>query len=162
MRGQSARSRLGPVVGRGLVIVLLCSVALVPEAMRFISSRTAQTGGGDTQPAAATGPHFAIRGHVKGLYPGARKSVILKIENPNPYPIKVGSLRIIVGRPDRAGCSARALRPKEGIRLGLLVPKKSRAFASYPIKLRRAAKNKCQGARWPLVFRGRAVRRSSS
>ncbi len=158
MQPRRTRSRLAALAARGLLVVLLCSIALAPQALRFISDGRAARESGRAGVAATTGARFHVRGHVWGLYPGAHKSVQIQVTNPNPYPIRVRSLTATVGRSDRNGCIASALRPNKEIRLKLLVPKKSRAFATYPIKLHQAASNKCQGARWPLVFHGRAVR----
>lgn len=148
---------MATAVTRWLIAVVMLAVLLLPAAMQMSATRNNTLRGG-IRPAASSEPQFTVRGSVRGLYPGKRKSVTLKVKNPQPYRIKVKMLRVTVGRSNKPGCKRRWIRPRSEVRIKLLVPGRARAFVSYPIRMLRRAPNACQGARWKLKYEGEAVR----
>jgi hypothetical protein len=149
--------RIATAVTRWLIAVVMLALMLTPAAMQMMATR-GNVLRGDMKAAASSKPKLKIRGSVRGLYPGARKSLILKVKNRQRYPLRVKSLKVKVGRSNKRGCARRWIRPKRRVRVSLLVPARTRAFVSYPIKMRRRAPNACQGARWKLRFKGKGVR----
>lgn len=101
---------------------------------------------------------FGIKGRVRGLYPGARKPLTVRLRNPHSFPIEVLSVRVKVSRSDHQGCGRRWIRPRRAVTVSLLVPPKSKAFASYPVRMRKAAPEACKGATWKLHFSGKGAR----
>jgi len=101
---------------------------------------------------------FGIKGRVRGLHPGARKPLTVRLRNPHRFPIEVRSLRVKVRRSDHAGCGRRWVRPKRAASVSVLVPPKSKAFVSYPVRMREAAPEACCGATWRLRFTCRGAR----
>ena len=101
---------------------------------------------------------FGIKGRVRGLYPGARKPLRVRLINHHRFPIKVRSVRIRVLKGNHVGCGRRWIRPKRVINISVKVPGKSRAFASYPVRMRKAAPQACSGAKWKLRFSGTGKR----
>ncbi|MGH2786323.1 MAG: hypothetical protein ACRDJV_00250 [Actinomycetota bacterium] len=152
-----ATQRLRAGITRWLIAVVLLALLLVPAAMQMNATRDNALHGGFRTTASAK-PRFAVRGSVKGLYPGKRKPMKLKIKNLQRYPIKVKNLKVKVGRSTKRGCSKRWIRPKRQMRISLKVPARARAFVSYPVRMPKKAPNACQGARWKLKYKGKAVR----
>jgi hypothetical protein len=148
--------RIATAITRWLIAVVMLALLLAPAAMQMMASRDNALRG--LRPAASSKPKFTVRGSVKGLYPGVRKPLKLKVKNPQRYPIKVKSLQIKVGRSNKRGCKPRWIKPKKKVRTSLLIPARARAFASYPVTMPKKAPNACQGARWKLKFKGKAVR----
>jgi hypothetical protein len=101
---------------------------------------------------------FGIKGRVRGLYPGARKRLRARLNNPNNFAIRVRSLRVEVLSSNHAGCVRRAIRPKRSITLSVRVPPKGRFLVFYPVRMRRTAPEACSGATWRLRFTGRGAR----
>ena len=99
---------------------------------------------------------FRVRGHVTGLYPGARKRMRVTIRNPFLYAIEVTSLTAEADDPV-AGCSGSLIRvrPYNG---AVWVDARRLAVVHVRIRLLPAAPDACQGARFPLAFSARAVR----
>ena len=99
---------------------------------------------------------FTIRGHVGGLYPGARKRLTIVVRNRTARPLQVRSIRTRV-RAARRSCRARNVRvsPYRG-RL-LLRPHQWRRV-SVRIRMLRSAPQTCQRAVFPLEFHGTATR----
>jgi hypothetical protein len=149
--------RIATAITRSLIAVVMLALVLLPTAMQMMATRNNVLRGG-LKPTATSKPQFKVRGSVRGLYPGKRKLLTLKVQNPQRYSIKVKTLTVKVGRSNKAGCKPRWIRPKRRVRISLLVPALARAFVSYPLKMLKRAPNACQGARWKLKFRGEAVR----
>jgi hypothetical protein len=99
---------------------------------------------------------FTMRGHVSGLYPGARKRLSIVVRNRSRRALRVRSISTRV-RPARRGCGARNVRVarfRGRLRVG---PHRSRRV-SVAIRMLRSAPQACQKATFRLQFRGRAVR----
>jgi hypothetical protein len=99
---------------------------------------------------------FRVSGSVSGLYPGAKRSLVVTVKNPFRRRLRLVSLRA-TARPARRGCSGwnvevrpfagrRTIRPRGSARVRLLA------------RMPASVAEECKGARFPLVFRGRAVR----
>jgi len=101
---------------------------------------------------------FGIKGRVRGLYPGARRQLTVRFRNPHNFPIEVLSVRVKVSHSDHQGCGRRWVRPRRAVTISVLVPAKSKASASYPVRMRRAAPEACDGATWKLQFSGKGAR----
>ncbi len=134
--------RLAPVA-----VVLLLTVAVGAVA----AVRPHQRG-----PAAKQAPSFRIQGAVRGLYPGAQRTLRLTVRNRAPFAIGVSSIAARVRGTRR--CPARYLGVKP-FRGHLLVPARGTRTVGVTAELRKGAPNSCQSARLHLTFRGRAVRR---
>ena len=124
------------------------------RAMEFAKSRNS----GKISTGQAGEVPFGIRGRVRGLYPGARKPLTVRLRNPHRFPIEVRSLGVKVRRSDHAGCGHRWVRPKRAVTISVLVPPRSKAFVSYPVRMRKAAPEVCNGATWRLRFIGKGAR----
>jgi hypothetical protein len=100
-------------------------------------------------------PHgFTIRGSVDGLLPGRTAWLPAVVRNPYGRPMRLRSLSVDV-RQARRGCAGSNLevRPFRGNLV--FRPRASRVvrlLARMPV----TAAPECQGARFPLRFRGRA------
>jgi hypothetical protein len=93
---------------------------------------------------------ITLRGHVSGLYPGAKVWLPLVLRNPNKIPLTIQRITTRVGNA-APGCPSTFLRvrPFDG---SLRVPARGTAQASLKVRLRRKAPDACQGARFPLTF----------
>jgi hypothetical protein len=79
----------------------------------------------------------------------------VKIHNPYQRPIRVVSVSAQVGRGKRF-CSGANLyvRPFHG---RLVIPRRRMRVVRLRVAMARTAAPECNGARFPLIFRGRAV-----
>ena len=142
---------------QGLVALLLIAALASPEAFSFAQAhrdRLANLSGTVGSSAA-----FRITGKLRDLYPGKRKIMTIKVNNPNRFPIVVKEMRVVVKRSNKPGCGPKWIKARNRFRISLLVPARARAFASLPVMMRLAAPEACKGARWRLRFRGGAVRK---
>ena len=146
-------------VVRAALSVVLAGALTAPQASTFLSRRAEAQRGPGVVGGVTLETSFRVKGRVRKLYPGRRKSMTVHVRNPHGYAIVVRELGVRVRKSDRPGCGRRWVRPKRVVRLSLLVPPHSRARASFPVRMRAAAPDACQGARWGLRFRGTAVRR---
>lgn len=101
---------------------------------------------------------FGISGRVSGLYPGARTQLTVRLRNPHNFPLKVLSVRVKVSHSDHEGCGPRWIQPQRAVTVSVLVPPKTKASASYPVRMRKAAPEACNGATWKLHFSGNGAR----
>lgn len=143
---------------QGLVALLLVAALASPEAFSFAGSerdsRLENLSG-----RVGSSASFRISGRLRGLYPGKRKIMTIKVKNPNRFPIVVKEMRVAVKRSTKPGCGPEWIKARKRFLISLLVPARARAFASLPVKLRAKAPGACKGARWRLRFRGGAVRK---
>jgi hypothetical protein len=98
---------------------------------------------------------FTLRGHVGGLYPGARRRLVLVVHNRSRRPLRVRSITTRVRNP-KPGCSAANLHVsafRGPLRVG---PGRSRRVA-VSVRMLLSSPGACQGAVFPLVFHGRAT-----
>lgn len=159
MRVPISRSKTAVAAVRVALSVAIVGALTAPQASTFLARRDAQRSGGSVTGGITLETSFGVTGRVRKLYPGARKTMTVRVRNPHGYAIVVRELGVRVRKSDHAGCGRRWVRPKRVVRLSLLVPARSRARASLPVRMRPAAPDACQGARWRLRFRGTAVRR---
>jgi hypothetical protein len=104
--------------------------------------------------AASEGKSFSITGDVGDLYPGARAPLNVQVTNPNNSPLTVRSIAVGVEDSDIAGCGQEWIRPGDDVRISALVPAKSTAHLSFPVRMLGNAPVVCQGASWTLNFTG--------
>jgi hypothetical protein len=100
-------------------------------------------------------PTFAISGRVAGFYPGASIPLVLTFTNPNSYAISVTSLEVSV-RPAGSGCGPANLQvgPFHG---PVVVAAEDSVTAEISMHMLENPDNACQGAVFPLDYRGAAV-----
>ena len=145
------------LAGGTVRFLLCCALAgslTIPQAIAFMSaeSRTAPASSSVTKPA------FTVKGNVKGLFPGSKKPLALKLRNRSRYPIKVKLLTIRVAKPQVPGCKRSWLKVRKLVRTRIKLKRNRRASVTIGVKLAKEATDKCQRARWNLKYRGRAVR----
>jgi hypothetical protein len=150
--------RLSASAVRFLLTVALIGGLVSPQAMSFLASSREANRETDRAVAAALSRGFSVKGTVKGLYPGRKKTLKLRVRNLRRYKIKVKSLTIRVKKPSKPGCKRRWLKVTRGIFPKLKIGKLRHARVNVPIKLKRKANDKCQGAKWPLKYAGTAKR----
>jgi hypothetical protein len=100
---------------------------------------------------------FTVKGSVSGLYPG--RSVLLPavVRNRSRRPIRLVYLTARVRDPGRT-CTRHNLevRPFHG---RFLIPGRRSRVVRLRVRMPETAAPECRGARFPLVFSGRAVTR---
>jgi hypothetical protein len=99
---------------------------------------------------------FRIRGRVWGLFPGAQRSMPLRLYNPQPYDITVTSLSGEPTRANRSGC------PPDMVEIDPLesqvsIPGKSWIPHALVVRLAAEAPDACQRAKFTIEFTGTAV-----
>jgi hypothetical protein len=99
---------------------------------------------------------FTLSGHVSGLYPGARRRLTIVIRNHSRRPLRIRSVTARV-RDAGPACRGRNLRISRFRGRLRLRARRARRIA-VTVLMRPDAPDACQGARFPLVFRGRATR----
>jgi len=104
--------------------------------------------------AASKSKPFSITGHVDDLYPGLRALLNVQVANPNNSPLEVRSIDVAVADSDVIGCGPEWISPGRDVRISALVPAKSTAHLSYPVRMLGNAPAACQGATWTLAFTG--------
>ena len=104
--------------------------------------------------AASKGKPFTITGDVGALYPGARVPLNVRVTNPNNSPLTVRSIAVAVEESNVTGCGREWIRPGRDVRISALVPAKSTAHLSFPLRMLGSAPVACQGATWTLNFAG--------
>jgi hypothetical protein len=97
-----------------------------------------------------------VSGNVDGLFPGARRSLRLRVWNTRGFPVLVVSVTVRVGNAGRA-CSSRELRIARVRRSFVVRAHRSRRIA-VAVSMRRTAPDVCQGAVFPLRFAARGRR----
>jgi hypothetical protein len=135
----------------------LTAAALVP-AVAAVLALSGASALGSLGPAhrVARREGFTIRGHVGGLYPGARKPLSLVVHNRRARVIDVRSITTSV-RDAGPGCTGRNVRVSRysgRLRLG---PHEWRRV-SVQIRMLRAAPDACKKALFRLRFHGTATR----
>jgi hypothetical protein len=99
---------------------------------------------------------FTLHGHVGGLYPGARTRLLIAVNNRGRRPLRVRSITTRV-RDAKPGCSAKNLQV-DPYRGRLRVGAGRRRNVSVSVRMLPTTPVACQGALFPLAFRGRATR----
>ncbi len=144
------------VTVRFLFVGAVVSALVAPQAMTFLSAREDAVHGSESI-SPLESRRFAIKGKVKRLYPGAKKTLKLRVRNRSAYRIRLETLTVKVKKPNKAGCKMRWLKLKKQMSPRLKLLPKKRAVIPVRVKLSKKATDSCQGARWPLEYRGSAV-----
>jgi len=99
---------------------------------------------------------LVVTGSIKGLYPGARKRLQLKVRNRLTVRMKLTSLTVRVrdGRWNCRGANVRVGR----FRGRLLLPPRTQRAVNLVVSMPKTAPDPCQGAVFRLFFRARAAR----
>jgi hypothetical protein len=140
------------VSGRALGGSALAALA----AAVLVLAGVAATGALGTREGHRTVGRFTLRGHVGGLYPGARKPLVLVVRNHGRRPVRVRSITTTV-KAARPGCGARNVRVSR-YRGRLRIRAGGSRRIALEARMPRTSPTACQGAVFPLVFRGRASR----
>ena len=141
---------------RCLVALCVFGLLLGSNAMAMRATQKA-SGSNDSMLAAGVaseGKAFSITGDVGNLHPGARAPLNVQVTNPNNSPLTVRSIAVGVEDSDIAGCGQEWIRPGDDVRISALVPAKSTAHLSFPVRMLGNAPIACQGATWLLNFTG--------
>ena len=147
-----------PVAGASRAMALLALVLVLGCAALVDASVSGPTGAGRASEAPGQSPHLAatsarrlrISGHVMGLYPGARKRLTVRIDNPARTSVLVRTLRTRVGAPGGA-CESGHVRVGTE-RMLLMIGPRSSATARLTARMTPGAPDGCQLARFPLHF----------
>jgi hypothetical protein len=111
-------------------------------------------GRGTGSATAATVSDFTITGAVPGLYPGARRGLVLTFTNPNRVPIRVVDLSVHVADAN-PGCPGSLL--SFGPLTPVTVPAHAHATATLDTRLSASAGDACRDVSWPLTYSRTAV-----
>jgi hypothetical protein len=149
-----ARNRTLPLNGRSLSAALLLVLASGALAYGALSSERRVDAPGATAASDKDSPRLEARGRVTGLYPGATKRMMVRVQNGYADPVRLTSVRTSV-RDAGAECAAEniAVSPRTHARR-LIPPGRSRGLW-VPVRMIPGAAEACQGARFPLRFRVR-------
>jgi hypothetical protein len=137
--------------GHGLGVSAIAAIAAAVTALTGAAA-TGSLGSGHGMAAG----EFTLRGHVRGLYPGARRRLVVVVHNRGRRPLRVRSITARVRSANRA-CGARNLRVSP-FRGRLLVRGRQSRRVAVTVWMLPESPAACQGAVFPLVFRGRATK----
>jgi hypothetical protein len=141
-----------PKLQSSMMATVRCLLALCVFGLLLGSNAVAMRATQKSPPSA--GKSFSIRGDVGDLYPGARAPLNVQVTNPNNSPLTVRSIAVRVEDSDVIGCGREWIRPGKDVQISALVPAKSTAHLSFPVRMLGSAPVVCQGATWPLYFSG--------
>jgi hypothetical protein len=103
----------------------------------------------------SAGSVLTLRGHVSGLYPGARTELAVVLRNRGRRPITVRSITTRVSDASPT-CGAENLQVS-AFRGHLRIGGRQTRRVAVTLTMLRASPGSCQGALFRLVFRARAV-----
>jgi hypothetical protein len=163
-RHPAIRSRTGPAFRAALlgtaVAVVLASVGVAGGSSDIPLSGTGVAAVGASTlaaPRAASGGNFAITGNVAGLFPGASRSLVLSVFNPEPFTIVVTSVTTTVGSPSlQCPGTLMTVTPFSGKRS---VPAHGAGQVTVTASLDHSAPNACQGVTFPFHYTGLAKKK---
>jgi hypothetical protein len=101
-------------------------------------------------------PRLHLSGHVKNLYPGARKRIRVRVENRFDHPVRLRFLRGKARATSRR-CSRHNLTIGHS-RRHPWIPSHGSRPVRFRIGMRARAPNACQGVSFPLHFTAKAGR----
>jgi len=139
-------------VATKLTLVCVLLAAALAQASEF-----RRTPAGDGLATTARTPHFTVKGKVKGLYPGSSKPLKLRLTNPNDAPISV-KLVTVKARSTTVSCPSSAVKAtkfKGNKRIGA----HRTAKIKVRIRMKATTPDACQGAKFRLIYGGKAVGR---
>jgi hypothetical protein len=136
-----------------VAIVVSCGLMLAAALTGPMAPRSGAGHAGD-EPAQTQGPGslFRIRGHVKGMYPGRHRRLVVHISNPQGRAIVVTSIIARVGRAVR-GCKGSNVRVRR-FSGAKRVPAWGRAKVRLRVRMLSTAPDACKDVRFPVVFSG--------
>jgi hypothetical protein len=140
------------------VITIICLVLAFAAAAFAATHEGGARGNGAAGELAAKPKHpgFSISGHTAGVVPGAHGRLRLQVHNRHRFKIRVTSIKTRVGNASAicpaSNLSVRRFRGHKKVR--------ARHARSFRVRIAMAASapNACQGATFPLTYKGRAVR----
>jgi hypothetical protein len=100
---------------------------------------------------------LVVRGHVRGLYPGARKRIRVVVRNRANMVVLLDGLYVRVTDAS-ASCAAANVRVRR-FRGSKPIPAGGHRRFRLRVRMRASAPNACQGARFPLMFTTRIAPR---
>ena len=100
-------------------------------------------------------PEIEVKGNVKGLYPGAEKSMKVRVFNRLAKPVVLVSVRARVGNANHA-CTRENLRVTR-FKDSRPIKAMGRARVRVSATMQPGAPDACQGARFPIAFRARVT-----
>jgi hypothetical protein len=132
----------------------IAALSVILAAVTALAGASALGSLGSSGKAAAAG--FTLRGHARGLYPGARKKLTIVVRNRTARTLRVRSIRTRVRDAGR-NCRATNVRVSR-YRGRLLLRPHQRRRVSVRIRMLRSAPSSCQKAVFRLEFHGTATR----
>jgi hypothetical protein len=139
------------------------SARLIGEGPRDDHGIGGTSAGGQLVPSAITvtsgARPFSLRATARGLFPGKKRPLRVKISNHSRFAIKVTRIRVRV-KPDRthASCPPDKYVRKTRLTKSIRVRPRSSRRVRLAIKLLYSAPHACQGAAFPLRLQGTAVK----
>jgi hypothetical protein len=162
-RHPAIRSRTGPAFRAALlgtaVAAVFASVGVAGGSSDIPLSGTGAAVGASTLAAhrTASGANFVITGNVEGLFPGASRSLVLSVSNPEPFTIVVTSITTTVGSPSlQCPGTLMTVTPFSGKRS---VPAHGAGQVTVTASLHHSAPNACQGVTFPFHYSGLAKKK---
>jgi hypothetical protein len=136
-----------------LTIQLALAATLMGAAIAYAADLGPLDGGQPDRSRAQEhrGAKVKIHGHVRSLYPGARKRMRVTVRNRHSRPVRLRQLRtrVLDAGP---GCSRGYLKVRR-FKRRRYIPPHARVRVRVRARLTLSAPDACQGARWPLRFR---------
>jgi hypothetical protein len=128
--------------------------AIAASLLTLVGLLAAVPASGGRQPAPA---RFQVSGSVEGLFPGARRFMSVKIQNPYRRPMRLISLSAEVRRARRLCTGSNVdVRPFRG---RIAIPPRRTRVVRLLVQMQPTVAEECKGARFPLRFRAKAVLR---
>jgi hypothetical protein len=114
----------------------------------------AKPGGGETSGGPA---EFTVAGGITGLFPGSGRGITLQISNPYAFAIKVTSVTAKVKSSSSPACPVSSLVFDRLVGAPVVVPARSTAGATLPVRMLPEAGNACSGLTFTLSYSAEAV-----
>jgi hypothetical protein len=143
-----ARSRRRKVVGVAVVLVAAIAATVAYAAWTASGSGSGYAKAGSAQ---ALGTLDAAASTSASLYPGATGDVKVKVDNPNPYPIRITSVtgNGAITSDKGAACNAStgvSFTNQTGLALDVAASSNATFTLSGAVSMSNASDNSCQGA----------------
>jgi hypothetical protein len=135
-----------------MIVIGLIAACTMSQAMTFAHQQGSGTG---SAAASSHTPGFKISGSVKGLYPGVVGTLKLKVVNPNGFAIVVRQIKASVSPV--AGCPKGMVKVKSFKGKRRISGHRS-AKVKLKISMKASAPDACQGGKFGLTYRGKAVK----
>ena len=153
MRRTRRRLVRAAVVTAAVAVVVSCGLMLAAALTRPTGPPSGPGHVGDEPAQTQTlAPLFRLRGHVKGMYPGRHRRLVVQISNPQRRAIVVTSITATVGRAV-TGCKGSNIRVRR-FAGAKRVPARGHAKVRLRVRMLSRAPDACEDARFPVVFSG--------